>query len=47
MSSIIRNLIEYHGIDTCKYEEMPYFKQVNVDYAFCVPLQKPDIEQVV
>ena len=45
--SMIRNLIEYHGITTCKYEDMPYFKQVNVDYTFCVPPQKPDIEQIV
>ena len=44
---ITRNLIEYHGIDTCKYGDMPYFKQINVDYTFCVPSQKPDIEQVV
>ncbi len=47
MSSIVRNLIEYHGISTCNYEDMPYFKQMNVDYTFCVPTQKPDIEQIV
>ena len=47
MSSITRNLIEYHGISACNYEQMPYFKQINVDYTFCVPSQKPDIEQVV
>ena len=29
-----RNLIEYHEITTCKYEDMPYFKQVNLKNNF-------------
>lgn len=47
MESMTRNLIEYHGISVCNYESMPYFKQVNVDNTFCVPTQKPYIEQIV
>ncbi|MEG0013669.1 MAG: DUF3794 domain-containing protein [Cellulosilyticaceae bacterium] len=42
-----RELIEYHGIENCSLDHINYFKQVNVDFTFCVPIQKPDIEQLV
>ncbi|MEG0846893.1 MAG: DUF3794 domain-containing protein [Niameybacter sp.] len=42
-----RNLVEYHGISVCQYENLPNFNQVIKDFTFCVPTQKPDIEQVV
>lgn len=47
MGKISRNLIEYNGITQCKYKSVPYFKQTNEDYVFCIPNQKPDIEQIV
>lgn len=43
----IRNLIEYNGLSVCKYENLPHFNQVIKDFTFCVPTQKPDIEQIV
>ncbi|MGL5086328.1 MAG: DUF3794 domain-containing protein [Clostridium sp.] len=47
MGTKMRGLIEYNGINTCNYESMPNFKQLNIDFTFCVPGQKPDIEQIV
>lgn len=47
MGTIQRNLISYNGISTCPFSDLPYFKQLNIDYTFCIPKQKPDIEQVV
>ena len=46
MATIIRNLIQYNGIDTCRYNT-ENFKQVNVSDTFCIPIVKPDIEQIV
>ncbi|MEG0013671.1 MAG: DUF3794 domain-containing protein [Cellulosilyticaceae bacterium] len=46
MATNMRGLIEYHGIDDCAYENLPYFNQINTDFTFCVPTQKPDIEQI-
>lgn len=47
MGKINRDLIEYNGISMCPYKNLPHFKQVNTDYIFCIPDQKPDIEQIV
>lgn len=47
MEKIQRNLIEYNGISKCGFKDLPHFRQVNVDYIFCIPEQKPNIEQVV
>lgn len=47
MGIIQRNLISYHGISTCNFSDLVYFKQLNIDYMFCIPNQKPDIEQIV
>ncbi|MGL4772520.1 MAG: DUF3794 domain-containing protein [Clostridium sp.] len=47
MSSIVRGLIEYTGIDTCIRSNIKNFRQVNFESTFCVPCQKPDIEQIV
>lgn len=46
MTGIMRSLIQYEGIDKCNYTEGT-FKQMNVDNVFCIPLVKPDIEQIV
>lgn len=46
MATNTRGLIQYNGINNCAYENLPYFKQINMDFTFCVPLQKPDIEQI-
>lgn len=43
----VRNLIEYHGIATCNLDHINYFNQINSDFTFCVPMQKPDVEQIV
>lgn len=47
MTTHMRELIQYHGINQCDYGRVPYFKQLNRDFTFCVPTQKPDIEQIV
>lgn len=47
MASIERGLIEYNGIDVCRKNNLKNFKQVNYESTFCVPGQKPDIEQIV
>ncbi|MEG0133840.1 MAG: DUF3794 domain-containing protein [Clostridium sp.] len=52
MSKFSRDLIEYSGIERYDYDECPIeysknFKQSNIDLEFCVPSQKPDIEQIV
>ncbi len=47
MDKITRDLIEYYGIDTCPYKDLPHFNQINTDYVFCIPDVKPDIEQIV
>lgn len=47
MSSVVRGLIEYNGIDTCVKNSIKNFRQVNFESTFCVPCQKPDIEQII
>ncbi|MGL6106064.1 DUF3794 domain-containing protein [Romboutsia sp.] len=47
MGKLIRNLIEYNGIESCSYGNLEHFTQMNTDYQFCIPSQKPDIEQIV
>lgn len=46
MATVMRNLIQYSGIDTCNYTNGT-FKQFNVDNTFCVAVIKPDIEQII
>ncbi|MGL6104788.1 DUF3794 domain-containing protein [Romboutsia sp.] len=47
MGSVQRSLISYQGIDSCQYTNIKNFKQFNIDYIFCIPCQKPNIEQVI
>ncbi|MGL4990546.1 MAG: SPOCS domain-containing protein [Sarcina sp.] len=51
MSSFVRNLIEYQGIDLINKDDCALttksFKQATIDVNLCVPEEKPDIEQVV
>lgn len=47
MGSNMRNLIEYNGISSCSYGELAHFRQMNTEFTFCVPTQKPDIEQII
>lgn len=47
MSKVIRDLIEYNGITVSSYKNMPNFKQMNTDYIFYIPDEKPDIEQII
>lgn len=46
MEKIQRNLIEYKGIDNCQIGKSNNFNQINKDEIFCIPQQKPDIEQI-
>lgn len=46
MGKIIRNLVEYNGIDDCFFSSN-HFHQINVDYMFCIPKEKPNIEQII
>lgn len=41
-----RDLIEYSGIDSCPMKTKTMFSQINVEKIFCIPAQKPDIEQI-
>lgn len=47
MATTNRELIAYEGISTCTPKDLKYFNQVIQDFTFCVPVQKPDIEQIV
>lgn len=41
-----RGLIEYSKIDTCPTKSKSMFKQINLENTFCIPDQKPNIEQI-
>ncbi|MGL5415746.1 MAG: hypothetical protein ACRDDY_16395 [Clostridium sp.] len=43
---IKRELIEYSKIDICPTKSKSMFKQINLENIFCIPSQKPDIEQI-
>lgn len=47
MASITRDLIEYSGINDCLPLNPRNFKQINVEDEVAMPIQKPDIEQIV
>lgn len=47
MLSITRDLIEYYGIADCMPLSPKNFKQLNIEDEACVPIQKPDIEQII
>lgn len=46
MATVMRNLVQYEGVESCIHTE-GNFKQFNVDNTFCIPMVKPDIEQLV
>lgn len=47
MISITRDLIEYYGIDDCLPLDPKNFKQINIEDEAYVPIEKPNIEQIV
>lgn len=47
MGKVTRDLIEYNGVMNCAYDNISYFKQINEDHIFCLPKEKPNIEQIV
>lgn len=47
MASIVRNLIEYSGIADILPIAPVNFKQLSVQETVCLPIAKPDIEQIV
>jgi hypothetical protein len=48
VTSIMRNFIEIEGINgKCIPKEVASFKQFNVEETVCIPLAKPDIEQII
>lgn len=47
MAKVFRDLIEYNNINNHCVERVENFRQSNIDYTFCIPIQKPDIEQIV
>ncbi|MGL4450021.1 MAG: SPOCS domain-containing protein [Sarcina sp.] len=47
MAKIFRDLIEYNNINDHCVKHVENFRQSNLDYVFCIPVQKPDIEQIV
>lgn len=47
MISVTRDLVEYYGISDCLSLDSNNFKQINVEDEVCLPIQKPDIEQIV
>ncbi|AOR23339.1 SPOCS domain-containing protein [Clostridium taeniosporum] len=46
MGKIQRELIEYSGINTCIIKDKQNFNQINIEETFCIPAQKPDMEQI-
>ncbi len=54
MGKLVRDLIEYNGIepyidDKCSIDknDITTFKQSNIDFKFCIPDAKPNIEQII
>ena len=47
MGKVFRDLIEYNNINNHCIGHVENFRQTNLDYIFCIPVQKPDIEQIV
>ncbi|EJO5349531.1 hypothetical protein NRP93_003711 [Clostridium botulinum] len=47
MSKIMRNLVEYIGIADTLPTNPKYFKELTVQEDLVIPMQKPDIEQLV
>ena len=48
MASVMRNFIEIEGINTnCIPKDATSFKQFNVEETVCIPVAKPDIEQII
>lgn len=47
MAKVTKDLVEYYGISTFKDETQKNFKQMNVDYTFCIPKEKPNIDQLL
>lgn len=47
MSDQLRDLIQYSGVSEHIPENSTVFKQLNVEQTFCLPIEKPDIEQIV
>ncbi|MGL5380752.1 hypothetical protein [Clostridium sp.] len=46
MAKVIRDLIHYEGIETCRYTNRS-FRAMNIDNTFCIPVNKSDIEKIV
>ncbi|MGL4992073.1 MAG: SPOCS domain-containing protein [Sarcina sp.] len=46
MAKILRDLIEYNNINQTCLENIENFKQTNLDCVFCIPVKKPNIEQI-
>lgn len=47
MGKVNQDLIEYNGISSCIYGDISYFKQFSVEHVFCIPKEKPNIEQII
>lgn len=46
MGQVLKELIQYNGVEQCDYKHLINFKQFDIDDTICVPIQKPDIEQI-
>lgn len=46
MSKVERDLIEYIGVEYCPVKNKKNFNQINIEQVFCIPSQKPDMEQI-
>lgn len=47
MSTVVRGLIEYSGLDNCRKNNLKNFRQINYENTFSIPCQKPDMEQIL
>lgn len=47
MGKVIKDLVEYNGISALTDDNLKNFKQMNVDYTFCIPDVKPNIDQLI
>lgn len=46
MGKVLKNLIEYNGIDSYCYKSLRNFKQLSINETICVPIEQYDIDQI-
>lgn len=47
MNRVVKNLIEYNGIDTHAYKDIVNFKPFNIDKVCCISHESPDVDNII